>query len=916
MADDNEDKKDTKDTNLLGSDDNADDDANIDDVDKAEKDPNEVSPEDAKKAKGEGLAGVKEGITGGLEPASLDDQIKDSFLDYAMSTITARALPDARDGMKPVQRRIIYGMAVMGMWPDKPFKKSARIVGDVMGKYHPHGDMSIYYAMARMAQDFASRYTLVQGHGNYGSQDGDEPAAYRYTEARLNKLALEMVRDINKDTVDFTDTYDGEGKEPTVLPARIPNLLVNGSQGIAVGMATNIPPHNLKETFAGIIALMKNPELTPLDLMSYIKGPDFPGGGIICGRAGIRKYFETGIGSVRVRSRYHIKDEAGGRQAIVFTEVPYMVNKKDLAKKIIDLIDNKTLEGIQDIADYSDDKHGTSFQVELKKGANPDIVLNHLFKYTALQSSFAVNMLALDNGAPKILNMKQALQIYIKFQREVIRRRTAYDLGKAKDRLHIIEALIKATDNIDEIIHIIRGSKTQDEAASKLAVRFEFDDLQVKAILDMTFRRLTGLERDKLSLEQEQLNKDIAVFNRILSEPAFLDETLINEMTEIKDKFGDERKTEISDANADEDDEDLIDDKEVLIGLTKGGYVKRMSPDDFKTQKRGGIGIAGMTTKDDDEVDILTVSRTKTDVLFFSNIGKVYKVRGYQIPEGSRTSKGLPIINFLPLADGERILAILSMDDYAEGSYLFFVTEKGIVKKTASSEYQSINKAGKIALGLRPDDRLFAVKPTDGHAKIAIASQAGKLCLFDETGVRAMGRTAAGVRGMNLAGSIVVGFATSLEGNLILTVSQNGFSKMSPLDGYRETSRGSKGVLTLKVNDKTGALVSMNAVEGDEDVLVVTDGGTIMKTSLTQIKEQSRNSIGVILIRPREGEKIASVSIEPSDAQLDKQTAVESAKAKENQEREDAKEQAEAVAEVSAGKDPDGDDGDDGDDSN
>ena len=902
--------------------DKKDEDANIDDVDKAEKDPNEVSPDDAKKAKGPGLSGVKEGIQGGLEPANLDEQIKTSFLDYAMSTITSRALPDARDGMKPVQRRIIYGMAVMGMWPDKPFKKSARIVGDVMGKYHPHGDMSIYYAMARMAQDFAMRYTLVQGHGNFGSQDGDDPAAYRYTEARLNKLALEMVRDINKDTVDFVDTYDGEGVEPVVLPSRIPNLLVNGSQGIAVGMATNIPPHNLTETFNAVFAIMKNPEITPLELMNYIKGPDFPGGGIICGRAGIRKYFETGLGSVRVRGRYEIKDEEGGRQSIVFTQVPYMVNKKDLAKKIIELIDNKTLEGIQNIADYSDEKHGTDFHIELKKGANPEIVLNHLFKFTALQSSFAVNMLALDNGSPRILNMKQALQLYINFQRQVIRRRTSYDLQKAKDRKHILDGLIKAVDNIDEVVSIIRSSKTQDEAGAKLAERFKFDADQIKAILDMTLRRLTGLERDKLTAENDQLTKDTEVYNHILADPAFLDQTLIGEMKEIQAKFGDERRTEITDSNADEDDEDLIDDSEVLICLTKGGYVKRMSSEEFKLQNRGGVGITGMTTKEDDEVDILTVSRTKTDVLFFTNIGKVYKVRGYQIPEGSRTSKGLPIINFLQLATGEKILAILSMDEYKDDSYLFFVTKQGVVKKTASSEFASINKAGKIALGLKEGDELFAVKPTDGKAKIAIASKAGKLCLFDESEVRPMGRTAAGVRGMNLDGSSVVGFATSLEGSLIFTLSENGFAKMSPLADYRQTARGSKGVLTLKASDKTGNLIFMDAVQGDENVLIVTDQGTIMKTTLSQVKEQSRNSVGVILVRPRDNEKIASVSIEPSDTKLDQETAAESAKAQSNQDKSEEKEQEDNEKELEKevkeeededeGKDDkDGDDGDD-----
>lgn len=898
MADDKNKKNEEDELNDLGSEEEK----------SASKDDNEISSDDAKKQTGEGLIGVQEGIQGGLQPAELDTQIKTSFLDYAMSTITARALPDARDGMKPVQRRIIYGMAVMGIWPDKPFKKSARIVGDVMGKYHPHGDSSIYFAMARMAQDFAMRERLVEGHGNFGSQDGDEPAAYRYTEARLSKLSLQMVRDINKDTVDFVDTYDGEGREPVVLPSRIPNLIINGSQGIAVGMATNIPPHNLRESFNAIIALMKNPDLTPLDLMSYIKGPDFPGGGLICGRAGIRHYFETGIGAVKVRGKYELKEE-NGRKSIVFTEVPYMVNKKELAKQIMDLVDQKVLEGIQDIADYSDDKHGTMFQIDLKKGVEPEIVINHLFKYTKLQSSFAVNMLALDNGAPKILNMKQVLQLYINFQREVIRRRTSFDLAKAKDRLHILEGLIKAVDNIDECVRIIRNSKTQEEASSKLKERFEFDDVQVKAILDMTLRRLTGLERDKLTAEQNDLHVAIKEYERILNEPAHLDEVLIGEMEQIRDEFGNDRRTEISDVSADETDEDLIDDTGILIALTKGGYIKRMSPDEFRSQNRGGVGVAGMATKEDDEVVSITISRTKTDVLLFTNLGKVYKVRGYQIPEGSRTSKGMPIVNFLSLEEGEKVLSILSVDEYKENDFLFFATVNGVVKKTPIQEYEKINRAGKIALGLKDSDRLFAVKETNGQAKIALASRLGKVCLFDESEVRPLSRTATGVTGMNLDGSTICGFATSLEGNLVLTVSANGYSKMSPLDTYRETSRGSKGVLTLKANEKTGELISMNIVKGNEDVLVSTDAGTIMRTSLTQVKTESRNSVGVILMRPRDDEKITSISLLEAQEDMDKETEIEQQKADEENKKNDSKAEEDLMKMEEQSEDEDEEDG-------
>ena len=824
--------------------------------------------ESTKAQKGAGLVGVVEGIQGGIQEAELDTQIKVSFLDYAMSTITARALPDARDGMKPVQRRIIYGMAAMGNTPDKPYKKSARIVGDVMGRYHPHGDSSIYMAMARMAQTFALRCPLVDGHGNFGSQDGDEPAANRYTEARLNKLALEMVRDINRDTVDFVDTYDGDGHEPVVLPSRIPNLIVNGAQGIAVGMATNIPSHNLGEAFDAIIALMRNPDLTPTDLMRYIKGPDFPGGGIICGRAGIRRYFETGLGSVKVRGRYHIKEQ-NGRSSIVFTEVPYMVNKKDLARKIMELVDSKTLDGIQDIADYSDGKHGTVFQIDLKRDANPEIVVNHLFKYTQLQVNFAVDMLALDDGAPKVLNMKQALQLYINFQREVIRRRTRFNLKRAKDRIHIIEGLQTAVDNIDEVVHIIRSSKTQEEASNRLMERFDLDDLQTKAILDMTLRRLTGLEKENLDEEKRGLEADVREYELTLTDPAHLDEVLIGEMEEIKAKYADPRRTEISDNIASEDDEDLIDDKAILIALTRGGYIKRMDSTEFKTQNRGGVGISGMTTKEDDEVEIMTVARTKVDILFFTNLGRIYRLRGYQIPEGTRTSKGIPIINLLPLGEGERVLDIIDHDG-SEG-YLTFVTIKGLIKRTEAAEFANINRLGKIAIGLREGDELFGVLPTDGHAKICIASSAGKLCMFDESEVRPMGRTATGVIGMNLAGATVVGFSTSLQGGLVLSVSANGYAKMSPIGEYRETARGTQGVLTMRESERSGKLVSLAVVKGDEDIIVTTDSGTVMKTSLTQIKTSSRATTGVILVRPREGEKIASVTISPSDQTVDQE---------------------------------------------
>ena len=719
--------------------------------------PVEVSEEEESKEVGNVIEGVEEGIKGGLGETEIGSEIKNSFLDYAMSVIVSRALPDARDGFKPVHRRIIYGMAAMGMYPDKPFKKSARIVGDVMGKYHPHGDSAIYGTMARLAQDFAMRYTLVDGHGNYGSQDGDEPAAMRYTEARLSKLSLEMVKDMNKDTVDFMDTYDGEGKEPQVLPARFPNLLVNGSSGIAVGMATNIPPHNLKETISACQALLKNPELTPLDLMvNYMHGPDFPGGGLIVGRSGIKKYFETGQGVVKVRGKYSI-EENNGRTSIVFTEVPYMVNKKELAKKIVELADNKVIEGISSINDYSSHKIGTRFQIDLKKGANVEIVLNHLFKYTKLQDSFAVNILALDNGAPKVLNVKQALTIYNKFQCEVIERRTKFDLNKAQNRRHILDGLLLAIDNIDEVISIIRSTKNPDEASTKLIERFGFTEVQTKAILDMKLQRLTGLERDKLSAEDAQLVQDCNRYQQILSDSGLLKEVVYNELEEVKNKYGDERKTEISDIEFSEADEDLIEDEEVLIALTQDGYIKRMSTDEFRIQNRGGIGVIGMTTKQDDVVSIMTHSRTKIDVLFFTNLGKVYRIRGYQIPEGGRTGKGLPVVNLLKLGEGERVLSIISATDYDEGKYLFFATKNGIVKRTKAEEFKLIRTDGKIAISLNEGDSLIDVKMTDGSAIICLAASSGKVCTFYETDVRTMGRSAAGVKGITLDGAQVVG---------------------------------------------------------------------------------------------------------------------------------------------------------------
>ncbi len=845
------------------------------------QDESELSDKEVAEKKGDGIVGLQEGIVAGITPDEFGAEIKSSFLDYAVSTLTSRAIPDARDGMKPVQRRIIYDMWEMGVTPDKPFKKSARVVGDVMGKYHPHGDSSIYLAMCRMAQDFAMRYTLVQGHGNFGSQDGDEPAASRYTEARLSKIALEMTKDIEKNTVPFIDTYDADGKEPTVLPSRFPNLLCNESSGIAVGMATSIPPHNLTETISAVQALIKKPDMEVDEMMQIIKGPDFPGGGIIMGRSGIRNYFLTGRGSVKVRAKY-ITEEKNGHTEIIFKELPYMVNKRDLAKKIVELADSKTIDGIAQVADYSSQKMGTHFVVALKKGASEALVLNHLFHYTALQSNFPVNMLALDNGTPKILSMKQALQIYIDHQKNIIRRRTQFDLAKALARIHILEAILLVADAIDETVHIIRSSKTYEEAQSRLIERFSFDEVQCKAILDMPLRRLTGLEQDKYLNEKSGLEEDCKHYNAILSNETVLEDTLILELDEIKKKYGDSRRTEIADYDLDENDEDLIPNKEILIFLTKGGYIKRVDPSEFRAQNRGGIGVQGMKTKSDDDIKILRHSKTKTDVLFFTNLGRVYHCRGYQIQEGSRTSKGIPIVNLLKLMDKEEVTAIISMDDYSENSYLFFATKKGIVKRSPASEFENINVNGKIAIGLREDDELLDVRHTNGEAIVSLGSSEGKVCSFHENDVRCMGRTASGVKGIELAeGCDVVGLVTSLDGNKIFSLSENGYGKITDVSEYRITSRGSKGVRTLKTTEKNGGLCVIRNVQGDEDIMIITSQGTTMRTSLTQFREMSRNTVGVKVISLRGKETISSVSVLPSEKELEATESSEEAQVEE-----------------------------------
>lgn len=843
------------------------------DEEKETEELTQENKEEIKEEKGEGISGLQEGIVAGISKDEFQVEMKNSFLDYAVSTLTSRAIPDARDGLKPVQRRIIYDMWDMNITPDKPFKKSARVSGDVMGKYHPHGDSSIYLAMCRMAQDFAMRYTLIQGHGNFGSPDGDEPAAARYTEARLSKIAMEMTRDIDKDTVPFVDTYDSEGKEPTVLPSRFPNLLCNETSGIAVGMATSIPPHNLKETIEGIQMIIRNPETTTLELMNVIKGPDFPSGGLILGRAGIRRYFDTGRGSVKVRGKYFINN-LGNHFEIVFTELPYMVNKRELAKKIVTLVDSKMIEGISSVADYSSAKMGTKFTIVLKKGANPDLVLNHLFRFTPLQSSFAVNMLALDNGTPKVLSMRQAIDIYIKHQQNIITNRTKFLLKKAESRIHILNGIIAITDAIDEAIHIIRSSKTNEEASLRLKERFSLDDEQCKAIMDMTLKRLTGLEYQKYIDEKNALLNDCQEYHKLLDDYSYLQNKLIEELEEIKRKYGDDRRTEISDIDYDESDEDLIQDKEILILLTDNGYIKRVDPSEFKIQNRGGIGVKGFQTKDDDTVKILRHSKTKTDVLFFTNTGRVYHTRGYQIQEGTRISKGIPIVNFLDLKDNESISSIISMDNY-EGKYLFFATKNGVVKRCDAKNFENINSNGKIAISLSENDELLDVKETDGKAIISLASSDGKVCSFFEDKVRSMGRTASGVRGITLEGdNKVVGVVSSMDGNKIFSLSTLGLGKISKGEDYRITNRGSKGVITMKVGEENGSLLTIKTVRGDENIIIITSKGTTIKTSLSQLREMGRNTRGVKMITMRENESISSCCIEPSQEDYEAQEEV------------------------------------------
>ena len=801
---------------------------------------------------------------GHITETELTKEIRRDFLEYSMSVIVSRALPDVRDGLKPVQRRILYSMHEMNIGPDKAYRKSARIVGDTMGKYHPHGDSSIYGALVYLAQPWNMRTVLVDGHGNFGSMDGDDPAAMRYTEARMSKIAVEMLRDLEKDTVDMVDNYDGQEKEPTVLPSRYPNLIVNGSSGIAVGMATNVAPHNLGETIDGIFAVMDNPEITATELMNYMKGPDFPTGAYILGRSGIRQAFETGRGSVIMRAKTKIEEMPNGKSRIIVYELPYMVNKASLVERIATLVRDKVIEGITDLRDESN-MDGIRVVIELRKDVQPDVMLNQLYRSTPLQSNFGVNNVVLFNGVPRQASMIDLLKGYIAFQDEVIVRRTQFDLKKAQDRAHILEGLRIAVDNLDAIIHTIRDSRDPNEAMPRLMEGFGLDEIQAKAILDMQFRRLTGLEREKIENEYQDLLIKIADFQDILSNHARVLQIIRDELSEVKAKFNDPRRSEIIDAIADVEDEDLIPVENIIITLSSNGYIKRLTTDTYHVQNRGGKGIKGMELHKDDIIDQFISMSTHDHLLVFTDKGKVYRIKGYNVPEFSRTSKGIPAINLISMDKTENIRALVPYSKDHDSKFLFFVTKQGIIKRTTFDEYENINKNGKIAIKLNEDDELAFVRSTDGNAEIIIAGSNGKAVRFLENTVRPLGRTARGVKGFNVDGGYVIGLATNLEGEYILTITENGFGKKSALADYRMTRRGARGVKTVNVTEKSGKLVCMRAVRGDEDCMIMTAGGIVIRISLNQVSVYSRSAQGVKVINVKD-DIVSSVAIlEPEE---------------------------------------------------
>ncbi|NMO94171.1 DNA gyrase subunit A [Paenibacillus lemnae] len=793
-----------------------------------------------------------------IKDRDIGTEMRESFMDYAMSIIVSRALPDVRDGLKPVHRRILFAMSELGMAPDKPYKKSARIVGEVIGKYHPHGDSAVYESMVRMAQDFSMRYMLVDGHGNFGSIDGDMAAAMRYTEARLSKLAMEMLRDINKETIDFAPNYDGEEHEPVVLPARYPNLLVNGVSGIAVGMATNIPPHNIGEVIDGVQAMIRNPDITPMELMDYIQGPDFPTAGYIVGRSGIRQAYQTGRGSVTMRAKATI-EENNQKARIVVHEIPYQVNKARLVEKIAELVREKRIDGITDLRDESD-RNGMRIVIELRRDVNPNVVLNNLYKHTAMQSNFGINMLAIVNNEPKILNLRDVLHHYLEHQVVVIRRRTEFDLRKAEARAHILEGLRIALDHLDEVIALIRASQTTEAAREGLIERFGLSHEQAQAILDMRLQRLTGLEREKIENEYQELQKRIAELREILANEHLVLQIISDELQEIKDRFNDERRTEITVGEDSILDEDLIPREEVIITISHTGYIKRLPANTYRSQKRGGRGVVGMGTKSEDFVEHLFVTNSHHYLMFFTDKGKAYRLKAYEIPELSRTARGTPIINLIQIEQGETVNAVIPVESFENDNYLFFATEQGIVKKTPLEDYVNIRKGGLIAINLREDDTLIDVKLTDGQQEIIMGTAMGMSIRFKESDVRSMGRSATGVKGITLGTEdTVIGMDVVDKELDVLIVTSKGSGKRTPAQDYRSQTRGGRGIKTISITEKNGPVVSLKVVKSEEDLMIITASGTIIRTSMDGISTMGRYAQGVRLINIREDDTVATV---------------------------------------------------------